>query len=148
MRLLVLGLICALPFFSCKTQEQLFAPDTYDREIIHFGNGGGFAGKYVSYQILKNGQMFKDNVGTNSYEEMTRLDDKLVEQLFLNCVNLKIPEMTLDDPGNMYRFISYKENGNTHKVTWGGKNVEVPKEVKAFYKLLNQLSGKQQGVIK
>jgi len=148
MKFFLIGILLSLPFLACKTQEQLFTPETYDREVISFGSGGGFASKYESFQILKNGQMFQSGLNSNSGHEMSRLDDQVVEQLFLNCVNLKIPEMTLDDPGNMYRFISYKENGNVHKVTWGGKNVKVPTEVKTFYKILNQLSSKQQVVAK
>ena len=148
MKYFLIGILLILPILSCKTQQQLYTPETFDGEVITFGSGGGFAGKYESYQILKNGQMFKSNLGGNGSAEVMRLDDRVVEQLFLNCVNLKIPEMQLDDPGNMYRYISYKENGNNHKVTWGGKNVEVPKEVKTFYKVLKQLSNKQQAVVK
>lgn len=148
MKFFLLGILISLPFWACKTQEQLYTPDTYEREIISFGSGGGFAGKYESFQILKNGQMYTSNLNSETASQMSRLDDQMVEQLFLNCVNLKIPEMQLDDPGNMYKFISYKENGNVHKVTWGGKNVDVPKELKTFYKILKQLSKKQQVALK
>ena len=148
MKSLLIGLLLALPFVSCKTQKKIYTPETYDREIITFGSGGGFTGKVVKYQILRNGQMFTSSMGSSQSNEMAGLDKKTTDQLFLNLINLKIPEMTLDDPGNMYRYISYSENGNVHKVTWGGKNVEVPKSLKDYYKLLNQFATKNKGIIK
>lgn len=148
MRLLILGLLLALPFISCKTQKKIYTPKTYEREIISFGNGGGFSGKVNKYHLLRNGQMFSQSMGAENADEMSPLDDRLVDQLFLNIINLKIPEMSLDDPGNMYRYITYKENGNEHKITWGGKNVEVPQPIKDFYRTLNQLAIKNKGIIK
>lgn len=80
--------------------------------------------------------------------ELVTLEEKVVDQLFLNFINLKLAETKLDDPGNMYKFINYRENGNTHKIQWGAKNEEVPKNVKTFYKILNQLASKNKAIIK
>lgn len=150
MKKLLTALILALPFLSCKTQEKIYTPESYAREIISFGSGGGFTGKTTSYSILRNGQMFKNGseVSGVASGELNKLEDKIVDQLFLNFVNLKLVEITLDDPGNMYRFINYKENGNIHQIKWGGKNEEVPKNVKTFYKILNQLASKNKGILK
>lgn len=151
MKQLLLALIVTLSFISCKTQKKIYTPETYDREIITFGSGGGFTGKVKKYSILSNGQMFRNSDSPASGEasgEMVSLDEKVVDQLFLNFVNLKLAETKLDDPGNMYKFINYQENGNTHKIRWGGKNEEVPKSVKDFYKILNQLATKNKAILK
>lgn len=151
MKKLLIALIVTLPFVSCKTQKKIYTPENYDREIITFGNGGGFTGKVKKYSILRNGQMFKNSDSTTSGEasgEMVSLEEKVVEQLFLNFINLKLAETDLDDPGNMYKFINYQENGNTHRIRWGGMNEEVPKRVKDYYKILNQLVSKNKAIIK
>ena len=151
MKQLLIALIGTLAFLSCKTQEKIYTPETYTREMITFGSGGGFTGKVKRYTILRNGQMFKINDTPNSNEssgEMVSLEEKVVDQLFLNFINLKLAEIELDDPGNMYQFINYYENGNTHRIRWGGKNEEVPRKVKDFYKILNQLASKNKGIIK
>ncbi len=144
-------MITTLPFISCKTQKKIYTPDTFEREIISFGSGGGFTGEVKSFSILRNGQMFKNSSSPTSSEtggEMMSLEDKVVDQLFLNFVNLKLAETQLDDPGNMYKWINYKENGNVHSIKWGGKNEEVPKKLKDFYKILSQLANKNKGLIK
>jgi len=150
MKKLLFALILTLPYLSCKTQEKISSPDTYEREIISFGSGGGFTGEVKSYSILRNGQMFKNGseVSGVASGELTKLEDKIVDQLFLNFVNLKLAEIKLDDPGNMYRFINYKENGNIHRIQWGGMKEEVPKNIKTFYKILNQLATKNKGILR
>jgi len=151
MKKLLIALILTLPFLSCKTQKKIYTPETYDREIITFGSGGGFTGKIKKYSILRNGQVFRNSDSPNGGDasgEMSSLDEAVVDQLFLNFTNLKLVEIQLDDPGNMTNFINYQENGNTHRIRWGGKNEEVPKSVKTYYKILNQLVSKNKGIIK
>ncbi len=135
MKYLAIAILGFLLFFtSCKSK--VYTPDTYEKEQITFGNGGGFTGAEVEYTLLSNGQMFKKS-GDN-YVQIAKLKKNTASQIFSNYEVLKMDKRIMNDPGNMYYFIKRKTAKTFHKAVWGGSNIK-DKRLKIYFANLMKL---------
>lgn len=123
---------------------QKFRPEKYKKAILYFGHGGGFAGTVTTYALMENGRLFfKQSLSDKTFTLLTKLGKNQTAQIFSNYIFLGIPEMKLDDPGNIYKFVEYTRKQNRHRLTWGGKS-PVPENLSLFYSNLNSLLPKPQ----
>lgn len=118
---------------------QKFRPEKYKKAILYFGHGGGFAGIENSNALMENGRLFsKQSLSDKTYTPVTKLGRNQTAQIFSNYFFLRIPELQLEDPGNIYKFVEYTRKQNRHRLTWGGKTL-VPENLALFYFNLTSL---------
>ena len=128
--------ICFLVFGCAKK----YTPDTLPDSYFSFGNGGGFAASSTEYTLLDNGQFFQVSNTEKEIKELDKLKRKTARQLYESLDSLHIDTLKLNQPGNIYYFISYKHQGKKHTITWGNEQTEVDQKIKDFYQRLNELT--------
>jgi hypothetical protein len=99
-------------------------PIPYSGEIIIAGNGGGMTGRDMQLHILEDGRVFRTLDLGESFEEIPGLSKQDYAQLKNNFFSLGFYEMALDEPGNRYKYIIFKDNKITHKIQWGKEGVD------------------------
>ncbi len=130
-------LISGLTLLSCKTKS--YTPDNFEGAQIVFGSGGGFTGALDKYLILENGQVFKSTKRQKSLEEKHRFKKKELISIFEECKTLMSAYDIMEEPGNLYYFISYKHGEDKSRIVWGDDRQDVAPEVLDFYKKLQSL---------
>lgn len=129
---MVLGTI----FPCCKSAK--YTPVDYPDKQIIFGKGGGMSGGVTEHAIFENGTVFKGTgMMEKTYEKQGRIDSETLQNLLNNLETLKLSEIQFDHPGNRYSYIEIKDNGLSHRITWGAQDQTVPKNAKLFFDLLN-----------
>lgn len=108
-----------------------------ENPIIEWGSGGGFTGEVTTYQIDRDGGIYKlktrgnELLGIATNEKLTKI------QSSLSALPSKV--WTIDAPGNTYKFIQIKKGDLVQKVTWGDNNKDVPEGLNSTYNQLNEL---------
>ncbi len=123
-------------FTSCSSSGKM-ADDTKSEKLI-FGSGGGFTGVYISFEIHKDGHVFKI-LPDNSQNEVKKLRKKQTREIFTQANKLKLNQPAFNHPGNMTWFIKYKIAGDSSEFKWGDSNFSPPNEIKEFYTQLNTI---------
>lgn len=123
-----------LIFFSCKTYQLGNLPE----EQIIFGNGGGVTGVEVNYILLNNGQLFKTNAWQKDTTELTKISASTAKNYFKQMADLDWEKIDVNEPGNIYYFLSYKTIENIHRATWGATGYEPPEGIKSIYQSLRK----------
>ncbi len=112
---------------------QKFKPEKYKKAILYFGHGGGFAGAETTYALMENGRLYsKKSLTAKTFTSLIKLEKNQSAQIFNNYFFLGIPEMQLEDPGNIYKFVEYTRKQNRHRLVWGGQS-PVPTNLVLFY---------------
>lgn len=139
-RVVILLLVCTV-FIQCKSKDYL-TPYEYEGRTISFGSGGGFTGKVLGYTLMDNGQIFE---GTNLEGNVTarkKISKEKVTQCFSNYDQLGLGKLSIESPGNMYKYVTMKDGELTHKLTWGSHDAGESKELRVFHANLMSLVGK------
>ncbi len=137
----LLASLITIMSFSCKSTKYDSPTESPDPQIT-FGSGGGFTGAVTDYTLLENGQLFKRNSMKNEFLAMHKIKSDVVEQMFKNYEFLKIGEETINEPGNLYYFIQFKDKDkNEHKITWNDQSA-VSDNVKTYYGILSSITKK------
>lgn len=133
-------LICSLfgiSFGSCKSQEKLqMTTEEPKGPTLVFGFGGGFAGTQTVYRLHSDGQMFRRIGRQKNMGSIKSLDPNLCKQLFETYDAMAMSEVACQDPGNKYKFLTYKSGEGEHDIRWGGQNVEIPEKIINYYNTL------------
>ena len=134
--------VLAVSLSFCKSTKYN-SPAEFEGLKISFGNGGGFAGTYKEYLLCENGQLFYRSGMKNAFEDLGRIEKSQVKQAFENYKNLRIRDLQINDPGNLYYFLIDSEKKESHKIQWGGVQEKVPDYVSIYYRnLMNMVKGK------
>lgn len=132
-------LMFLISFSFCKVKQ--YTPVDYPKGQIIFGSGGGITGAVNETFIFDNGKVFsKAGLDTN-YVALKTLKNNIVEQVFSNIEFLKLKEINVNKPGNMYNFIRIKDKDVDHQIVWSGQGA-VPEEITKFYDILKYLASK------
>ena len=123
-----------ITLFSHCAQTQLL-PKNFKGQQIEFGSAGGFAGAVNSYTLLENGKLYKNNVFKDTSTFLMDVNLNLVQQIFTNYDVLNLSSIDVNEPGNLYKFVTYKSDGQEHKMVWSGKSED--KNLNLFYGILN-----------
>ncbi len=111
--------------------------ESYSKDIIYFGKGGGFAGIEQTYALLQSGDLYKkQSIQDQKFQFIKRLKSDETKQVFSNYEFLGLRSIQLNEPGNTYTFIEYADKSGKRKITWGGTDL-VPGNLKLFYSILN-----------
>lgn len=135
-------LLSILVFFGLSTgcKTNVLSPEAYKGGQIHFGSGGGFTGDVKTYSLLENGQIFgKTSRGGDSWSALPRTSIKEAKLLFQQYNDKKFAELQHDNPGNIYKFITFKSNDLEHVICWGGNKKKINEAVELYYRSLIEL---------
>ena len=110
--------------------------ESYAKDIIYFGKGGGFVGFETRYALLASGDLYKKQITNDrSFKFIKRLKPAESRQVFSNYTFLGLAAMELNDPGNIYSFIEFSNKTTKKKLIWGASD-QVPGNLKLFYSIL------------
>lgn len=120
--ILALAILIILSLLGCKTQTNLDVQ--LPPEKIHFGNGGGFAGIVKEYILHSNGSVqFKVSRDT-VFHHIATVDQQVTAQMFDNFATLKIGDLDMNSPGNMYCYLYGSDSDKSSKLVWNQENPE------------------------
>lgn len=130
MRYVIPLLILTVVMLSCKTTTPVSVED-YDKGVITISSGGGFAGRYTTYKVLDNGEVYKKNMDT--FLLVGNLKKAETTQIFRNYDMLRLDEVDVQKFGNVTYGIIYTEGDKKHKISWATKD-ESTQKCSAYYK--------------
>ncbi len=122
-------------FWSCKSYQPLNWPD----KRLLFGSGGGFTGAVTEFILLENGQLFTHTGVETQYKELKKVGRRTTKNLFSRAAQLKELDAGVNQPGNIYYFISDFQTGKERRIAWGAHDVPVSETVKELYRELSGL---------
>jgi hypothetical protein len=126
-----------MSFLSCGKKIQSH-PGNFKGNVITYGNGGGFTGAVSAIYLQEDGHIFRNGLSDTSYIHVGKLTKDQTTQFFKNYQSLGLDKMKLDQPGNRYYFLEFKNSKNVQKIQWGGKELE-NNNPKVYYKLMMDL---------
>src|SRR6218665_1523848 len=120
--LLLVLLLCTL---------HAIAQDTF----ITVGSGGGFTGAVTVYKITEKGEVFKGGMG-GIFTECGAIRKSKARKFVKETTNVVQRAGDFNHPGNLYHFLSFKNEGQENKITWGSSQEVAPEGVTEVYKKL------------
>lgn len=131
------SLLTIVSFCSCKSQQKIAAENlsTYSKNVITFGNGGGFASIETTYTLLENGQLFSTTGLENKTIALSTLNKKQTKSFFEKASKINW-STALNAPGNTYKFIALGNQNNLSKIIWGNNQQFPTKEISELYESL------------
>ena len=139
-------LLLSLPvlfFFlwSCKS----YTPENWPEKRLIFGSGGGFTGAVTEFVLLENGQLFTHVGAETPFRELTRIGRRTTKDLFSKAAQMKELDASVNEPGNIYYFISEWQSGAERRITWGAQDKPVSENVKDFYQQVSRVTTQEPG---
>lgn len=143
MKFLLFSALLTLASLGCKTTNQYYTPQSFEGAQLKFGNGGGFTGAVTTYILLENGQLFGMEPTKSDTIHIPRLDQKLTDQLFSSYHDMGMDKATHNDPGNLYYFLEVQNEGEPHRIVWGGLE-DINPTIPQYYLNLMKLVKRQK----
>lgn len=131
--LFVLTLIAV--FIGCKSLSKNETPPS---ATIYFGSYGGFSNDGYEHSLSKDGTISKINYPEKDIISTINIDKKLCQQIFKSYEQLGLNQLELLEPGNRTNFITMQADGKEHIIKWPLGKMDIPENLKSFFKLLNQ----------
>lgn len=102
---------------------------------LQMGSGGGVTGQTITYILLENGKIYKQNsLKPDSLVLNRTLFASTAKKYLAEAKKLALTKRKFDEPGNMSFFVRYATTSKSEEaVVWGANGKTPPKEVKAFY---------------
>lgn len=85
---------------------------------LHFGNGGGFAGKVTDFLLLENGQVFYKEPFGKDYLEIGKIKPKQAKVFYKQVTDLQ--NVSLNKPHNNYQYINLQKQDTTYRYVFSG----------------------------
>lgn len=124
--------------------NDVLSNNTLASKIIVIGSGGGVTGAVTTYELYEDGTLY-ENSSLNldiSQKKMNTL--KGMKEIQNQFDALNIDTIKLNAPGNMYFFVGYQKDGESHRCTWGANDVQAPENLRTFYENLMETISKNQ----
>lgn len=121
-------------------RQEKILPDSYEKNQVIFGNGGGFTGKWTYYYLLENGELYKNNGFEKTYKQLKKIDRKKVKEIFNKITEIDFENIKFNHPSNMTYFIEFKNKDKAHRVSWGNVLNPPPIKIKELEQLLNSIT--------
>lgn len=112
---------------TCKPKKYTF--EALPQNRLEFGSGGGVTGANTTFTLLENGQLFKTtslDKRTVPLESINKEDTKL---LFGKAKEIFLVSKAINQPGNLYYFMTWVEGEESKTLTWGSTEFEVPEDI-------------------
>lgn len=132
--------------WSCKSTQ---VEDLAKADIpqITFTSGGGFAGKYTTYVLLENGQIFQQDKMSDpdgsAAIAVGNMPKKEAAQIFSNYNFLNLGDVDQVSYGNYTYSIIKKDGDNMHKLVWE-KDQAGAEILQVYYKNVMAAISKEQ----
>lgn len=127
------ALVCLIVFFliGCKT----YTPENLPDRHLHFGKGGGFTGMTTEYMLLPNGQLFirEGRAGSGEWKALEQVEKATATALYRTWENNELFKETVQQPGNLYYFITMKKDSLEYRQSWGANGYQPDAALKLFY---------------
>ncbi len=133
--LIFLAALSAL--ISCRSTK--YTPENFPKEQLHFGSGGGFTGQTTTVVLLKNGQIFQQNLTGGAFSELPKIKKKEAKAFHTAANDLDLGAMKFNHPGNIYQFLELKKDSSAARAVWGDENFPPNQKVKDLFIALNGL---------
>ncbi len=121
--------------WSCKSTH--FNPENHQDDYVTIGEGGGFAGIETSYHILTNGRVYKQSSIDTVQTELPKIDRKIISRALNNYKSLNLQTYQYEQPGNAYKFITFKTGEKKHRITWFDEKEVKPECIQIYQRLKN-----------
>lgn len=131
----VLIIVFLVIFSGCT--PKLFTPEEHDMDYLAFGNGGGFSGKVTTYYLSRRGKVYQRNSIAGEAKFIGNLSTEIYQQIISNIEITDLVDKELDQPGNIYRFLEWRNEGIQYRWVWSAAD-QLP-AAELIYKNLNQL---------
>lgn len=123
--ILAIFLLITSIFGSCS--KKAVSPLQHIGRQIILGNGGGFTGGMTKYYITDKGDVFRADKDDSNFIALGTISKTITKQYFNSFDRLKFSDLTLDEPGNRYYFLTMKnKDGVEHKIQWGRNELTDP----------------------
>lgn len=103
---------------------------------ILVASGGGYAGVYSGYRLLRDGRTeywVQAANGSDSLSPMGSLGIDTVDYLFARLRYIGFHKTKVSQPGNLTKIIRYVNNDVTHESRWGDAQSSPPVELESYY---------------
>jgi hypothetical protein len=110
----ILFLLLSVVLMSCLT----VAEPTQAKKWLTISEGGGFSGRYITYYILKNGQVFRIETGDTAHQELHRISHGKAGTLFRNAENLFVVPSKPANPDNIMKSVGFHRKDTTMYLSW------------------------------
>ncbi len=137
MKLIMCTILVVFLLPSCGSKKYVTPEEAEGKQLI-LSHGGGFTGKYKTYYLLENGQLFKNAQGVGGTYGVENFEKKIVKQIFSNYITLGLENMDVKTYGNLTYSITMKDKDKEHKLQWekGQKGTEA---LQLFYRNIMNL---------
>lgn len=109
--------ITLLTMFGCKSSK-IDDISTTTAPYIKLKSGGGFSGKYMTYLLFENGQIFEQKSEFHSSTPVGSIEKNTAKQIFANYDLLNLNMVEHESYGN-YTYSIVKQSGDqNHKIVW------------------------------
>jgi hypothetical protein len=120
----IIGLLClSCTAFTCQKNKAI-DQKTKVEPRLEFGNGGGFTGAVSKIIIHKNGEVYRNGLNDTSFVKLGILTVRNTTQMFDNYSKFGLDKLQLNEPGNRYYYIIFKNGDKEHKIQWGYKELD------------------------
>ena len=131
-------LVISVMTIACKSNKVESPSEAVGKKLV-LSHGGGFTGKYNSYTLLENGQLFKASNTKGVVNKQKDLPKDIVDQIFSNYDVLGLADIKIETYGNLLYTVQMMDGGNKNKISWekGDKGSET---LQLFFRnVMNQI---------
>ena len=122
--------------FCCKSIP--FNPESDHQNFVAIGEGGGITGIETRYFFTVSGEVFVQTGLNTVFQKLRSIDRRLLSQTINTIEKLDLINYHFQKPGNVYKFLEIKLNGEENRIVWGSMNDEVSPVSANLYQILKQ----------
>lgn len=122
-------LFILITLISCSTGRSIVKTTI---EEIHFGSGGGFTGKELTYCLNSAGKL------SSGEKNLKQIDLKNTLLLFKEAKRFQ--KYSFNEPQNTYSFIAIQSNDSMNRIVWGQGSKKIDREITDLYNELMSLT--------
>jgi len=125
---------------SCGSQKEVTFKEFEGRKLV-LSHGGGFTGKYNTYYLLENGQLYKGSGDlSGSSSKVKSLEKYAAKQIFSNYDVLGLKDIKVQAYGNLNYSVTMLDDEGKHYIKWD-KGQEGSEKLQLFYRsVMNVIS--------
>ena len=103
--------------FACKSNKVESPQESTDKKLT-LSHAGGFMGKYNTYCLLENGQLFKASETQGVMDKQKSLSQNIANQIFSNYDILGLADIKVQTYGNLLYSVKMEDGDNENTISW------------------------------
>lgn len=110
------------------------SPKDYTGRVITVTSGGGVTGRSTSYFLQDDGRLYGKRSTDGSYTLLAKQTAPSTNRVFWSLEDRCLIKTTqFDNPGNLYKAVSWRKGTEQYKVVWGSPKDSIPANYEKFY---------------